>query len=268
MYEVLWFAFKRGSFYCTASTEKKTRQQTTSPHTDLHSSHSKPSNCSAPGPSYPTSFSSPIVYLITRMRLSFGAVAVLGAFQCISIGLAADLPFPADIALKKAVGTAVATPLQEALKDLYAYLVHDKGSRAVRRFRYSLAGVKHGDVLKLSQFIMGKIRTEIFDGRVNEKTWDMLTMELYFALLDWWMKTPEHPKDAADIGVWHALVGLYKDVVAPALRGSSRIASFNELLLDPELADVKKWVGQWKGTPPPQIPHEKPMIEEANDGSR
>lgn len=178
------------------------------------------------------------------------AVALLAALQC-SAGSAGEAPATSpylDAAAKKAAEEVVAVPIGLIWKDLYEALVHSKGSRALRKLRYRTAGAfKKNDALELTRFLMSKLKTEVFNDRVNQQAWDTLTMELYFALKDWWSNTPEDPKEAADLGAWHAMVSLYKDVLAPALRGSRHVASMNELLLDPDLKNIKKWVGEWKG---------------------
>lgn len=120
------------------------------------------------------------------------------------------------------------------------------------------------EVLELTYFLMDRLKKEVFNDRVNKKIWEALTMELYYALKDWWSSTPENPKDAADLGVWHALVNLYKDVLAPSLRGSHRVGTMNDLLLDPDLKNIRKWVSEWRGIPPPQYTLPPLPVKESN----
>lgn len=186
------------------------------------------------------------------MRLAFAAVSLLAALQC-STASASDATAPAtspylDAAAKKAAEEVVAVPIGLIWKDLYEALVHSKGSQALRKLRYRTAGVfSKNEAMDLTRFLMDKLKHEIFNDRVNKRVWDTLTMELYFALKDWWSNTPEDPKEAAELGAWHSIVSLYKEILAPALRGSRHVGSMNDLLLDPDLKDIKKWVNEWKG---------------------
>lgn len=223
------------------------------------------------------------------MRYGLLAVALLSLFQCRVIGAAAgDGPVDyTQVALKKAVEESVGTPLSEFWKDFYDFLVRKKGARALRRIRYAVsdkplqkasyfmfalvlyadfvkrgkcsilccsflqtAGLRKNDPLELSRFLMKKLKDEVFSGYVGEEMWDSLTMELYYILREWWSKTPENPKDAAELGAWHALVQLYKELMAPTLRGSPRVEDINKLLLDPELELLKEWINEWKGVRP------------------
>lgn len=188
-----------------------------------------------------------------RMRLGVAAIAFVATLQCyVGVSAAAEPPnnVYVDAAAKKAVQEVVAVPIGLLWKDLYEALVHNKGPKAYRRLRFLTAGLfGKNEPLELTYFLMDKLKKEVFSNSVNRKIWDILTMELYFALKEWWMNTPENPKDAADLGAWHAMVRLYKDILAPTLRGSHRVGSMNEILLDPELANIKRWVDEWKGVP-------------------
>lgn len=191
------------------------------------------------------------------MRCGPFAVALVSLlFQCRLSGAAAGDAPPdlGQVALKKAVEESVGTPLSEFWKDLYDFLVRKQGAKALRRLRYSTAGLRKNDALDLSRFLMKKLKEEVFDGYVGDEMWDTLTMELYYLLKDWWSSTPENPKDAADLGAWHALVQLYKEMMAPTLRGSPRVENINKLLLDPELEKLREWVDEWRGVrlPPPK----------------
>ena len=104
---------------------------------------------------------------------------------------------------------------------------------------------------------MDKLKEEVFQNRVNKETWDELTMELYSAIREWWRATPEHPRDAADLGAWQALVNLQKNSLGPSLRGSSRLNTINELLLEPDLETLRGWVSEWRGAAA-AAPEEKP----------
>lgn len=200
------------------------------------------------------------------MRCGPFAVALVSLFQCRIIGTTAGDP-PVDytqVALKKAVEESVAAPLSEFWKDIYDFLVRKKGAQALRRLRYSAAGLRKNDALELSRFLMNKLKEEVFKGYVGDEMWDGLTMELYYLLKDWWSSTPENPKDAADLGAWHSLVKLYKEMMAPALRGSPRVEDINKLLLDPELETLRSWIEEWKGVPSPSKDPEKEKSDKEN----
>lgn len=183
------------------------------------------------------------------MRCGAFAVALVSLFQCRLMGAAAGDPPPSlgQVALKKVVEESVGTPLSEFWKDLYDFLMRKQGGKALRRLRYAAAGLRKNDPLELSRFLMSKLKEEVFEGYVGDEMWDALGMELYYILKDWWSHTPENPKDAADLGAWHALVKLYKEMMAPMLRGSVRVEDMNKLLLDPELETLRMWVEEWKG---------------------
>lgn len=184
------------------------------------------------------------------MKIAILPLAFVAVLQCYSVTVFGDGPPPplTDVALKKAVEEAVGTPVAEAMKDLYQALIRERAPKVLRRMRYMLAGAfGKSDPLDLAKFIMDKLKAEVFKGRVNEKMWKSLTMELYFALKEWWSVTPENPKDAADLGAWHSLVNVYKEVMAPALRGSDNVGTMNNILLDPELENIRKWIAEWKG---------------------
>ena len=113
-----------------------------------------------------------------------------------------------------------------------------------------LAGMTgQSDPWTLAKHLMDRMKKDVFQGRVNKKTWEWLTIELYEFLNEWWRNTPENPRDAADIGAWQALLQLQKDVMGPALRGSNRVGSVNDLLLDADLGTLRRWVNEWKGMP-------------------
>ncbi|CDJ32450.1 dense-granule antigen DG32, putative [Eimeria mitis] len=187
------------------------------------------------------------------MRLIVGLVGLVAVLQCCPLAAVAEGDKMLDVAAKKAVEESVAAPLSEFWKDLYDLVVRKQGSKAARRLRYMFAGLGgKNEALQLARFLMERLKKDVFQGRVNQQTWDALTMELYEALRDWWSLTPENPRDAADLGAWQALVNLHKNVMGPALRGSSRVSNINDLLLDPELQTIRRWVNDWRGTPTPQ----------------
>ncbi|KAL8425390.1 hypothetical protein Efla_003618 [Eimeria flavescens] len=203
------------------------------------------------------------------MRLTAFAVALVAALQCFCLGVHADDGPPplADVALKKLVEESVGTPVAEFWKDLYEALVRKKGSQFLRKLRYKTAGKLSKDqALELARVLMDKLKKDIFAGRVNKQIWDALTMELYFLLLEWWSTTPENPKDAAEVGAWHALVKMYKEILAPTMRGSNRVAAMNEILLDPDLEIIRKWVADWRGdSPAPAKSQAAPAAKEAQE---
>lgn len=193
---------------------------------------------------------------IVRMKIATVPLALVAVLQCYSVAVFGGDPPPSlmDAAAKKAAEEFVAVPIGEAWRDIYDSLVRKKGSKLARKMRFALAGtLGKSEPLDLAVFLMDKLKKEVFKGQVNEKAWKALTMELYFAIKEWWSLTPENPKDAADLGAWHALVNMYKEILAPALRGSNRVGTMNELLLDPELKNIRKWISEWKGSPLPEV---------------
>ncbi|KAL8455231.1 hypothetical protein Emag_000934 [Eimeria magna] len=178
------------------------------------------------------------------MRFAAVVVALVATLQCFCVTAGGEGPPPlSEIALKKLVEDSVGAPVSEFWRDVYQVLVRKQGSAALRKLKYKTAGIfGKNQALELAKLLMDKLRKEVFDGQVNKEIWDKLTMELYFILKEWFSSTPENPKDAADVGAWQALLKLYKDILGPALRGSSRVPALNELLLDPELATIRKWV--------------------------
>lgn len=182
------------------------------------------------------------------MRFVAPTLALVALLQCFAFNTAgADELILSDVAAKKAVEELVGVPLDEFLKDSYDVVFRKKGGEALRRLRYRLAKILgNKDALALSQFLIDKLKDEIFNGRVNREMFDSLAMELYFALKDFFKNTPEDPMEAADLGAWHALVNLYKEVMGPALRGSNRVTAMNELLLDPDLSVIRKWIKEFK----------------------
>ncbi|KAL8435964.1 hypothetical protein ACSSS7_002105 [Eimeria intestinalis] len=177
------------------------------------------------------------------MRFAAVAVALVATLQCFCVAEGGDAPPLKDVALKKLVEESVAAPVSEFWKDVYDALVRKQGSAALRKLKYKTAGLfGKNPPLELAKLLMETLKRDVFDGHVNKDIWDRLTMELYYILSDWFNSTPENPKDAAEVGAWQGLLKLYKEILGPALRGSSRVSTLNEILLDPELKTIKKWV--------------------------
>ncbi|KAL8454813.1 hypothetical protein Emed_000064 [Eimeria media] len=200
------------------------------------------------------------------MRFAAVAVALVATLQCFCVVEGGDGPPPlSEVAMKKLVEESVGTPTAEFWKDVYQALVRDRGSELLRALKYKTAGMLgKKDALDLAKLLMDRLKKDVFQGHVNKDIWEKLTMELYFILNDWFSSTPENPKEAADVGAWQGLLKLYKDILGPALRGSSRVAQINELLLDPELKVIREWVedfGKAKGKKEKKEKKEKDKTE-------
>ena len=78
------------------------------------------------------------------MRLLLPTIALVATVQlcCVSVCKADGETPLLHAAMKKAAEEVVATPIQELWKDLYAALVREKGSKALRSARYSVRDLR------------------------------------------------------------------------------------------------------------------------------